>query len=385
MKPRKSRDVALMLVGIVCLAAYILACRPAFSPDGSKVLSYWPGVIVYDRTSQAADLVFLYSKGGTTESVIAQWTADGKGVVIIWREPIAEDENKATSLRVLVLPLGARYLTRLYATKNEPQLDKKAWEAMLYFSPPPIVGEHLFLAGESIVLRIDLETGRSYYDYRWKGLPFLWSDGQEVYYLSGPPEGGEDCEIGRIDKDTLDRLAVIRFLGPGSCEVNYFIAMSKDIARYAVTNEPNVGAVHGGQKAIFIFNGNDLERRIPVESESNPISLGNMQWSPDGATIYAAFAKRIAQDKAVHLGVLEVAVDGSSMREIPVLRAQDEDARSLLSVLLGFQIALSPDGRTIAATTIAIGKIKKEDHGLYLVDLASPDRKMTRIPFPEEK
>lgn len=85
MKPRKSRDAALMLVGLVCLAVFTPACRPVFSPDGSRILYYWPtiGVVVYDRRSQTWESIFSTKTG----QVIAQWTADGKEVIILWPEP----------------------------------------------------------------------------------------------------------------------------------------------------------------------------------------------------------------------------------------------------------------------------------------------------------
>ena len=52
---------------------------------------------------------------------------------------------------------------------------------------------------------------------------------------------------------------------------------------------------------------------------------------------------------------------------------------------LAFEIALSPDGKTLAAATGCIFAKDLEnpaDAGLFLVDLTSPDRKVTRIAPP---
>src|SRR5574337_275302 len=90
MKPRKSRDAALTLVGLVCLAAYILACmpsRPAFSPDGSNILfATWDkktensSVIRFNRITQAAEVIFSWK--GFPFSV--QWTPDGQRMILAW-------------------------------------------------------------------------------------------------------------------------------------------------------------------------------------------------------------------------------------------------------------------------------------------------------------
>ncbi len=376
MKPRKSRDVALMLVGLVCLAASIPGCiprRPVFSPDGSKILYYskTTGGVVYDRTSHTWDVIFTMKEG----DVITQWTADGKEAVILWPEP-AHWDHKEETLRVLVLPLGTGNPTRLFSLAARKGLGDEQFSKMSYSAPPPVVGDHLFLPGESVVHRLNLKTGAIKSKYFEKGLPFLWSDGQEVYYLSGAPGGGEECEIGRLEKDTLERSALQRLITGGFCEVGSFIAMSKDIPRYAGT------AIEDGTGMTFIFHGNDLEKRIPVGSAANRTYLGSMQWSSDGATIYAAYAKELAEEKLFQVGVLAMAADGSVMREIPLLH--DEWAMDFWFSLYEFQIALSPDGNTIAAAwSPEWDKVKKEGLGLYLVDLPGPDPKVTRIPFPE--
>lgn len=276
-------------------------------------------------------------------------------------------------MRILVLPLGTENPTRLFSLAGPKGLSDKLFSKMSNMTPFPVIGDHFFLPGESVVHRLNLRTGAIKSKDFEKGLPFLWSDGQEVYYLTGAPGGAEDCEIGRVEKDTLERFALQRLIWGGLCEAGSFIAMSKDIPRYARATTED------GTEAIFIFHGNDLEKRIPVGSATNRTYLGNMQWAPDGRTIYATFVKRLAGERLDQVGVLEIAVDGSSMREIPLMHLR---IGPLNEKLVGIQIALSPDGRTIAALSPP-PESWEEEGGLYLVDLAIPDRKIARIPFPE--
>jgi len=47
-----------------------------------------------------------------------------------------------------------------------------------------------------------------------------------------------------------------------------------------------------------------------------------------------------------------------------------------------FPFVLSPDGRTAAASTAMLAGVADEQHGLWLVDLASPRRTVSRVAFP---
>ena len=49
-----------------------------------------------------------------------------------------------------------------------------------------------------------------------------------------------------------------------------------------------------------------------------------------------------------------------------------------------FQFDLSPDGKMLAVPATAWAGVSEPDRGLYLVDLASPDRKVTKVPIPAD-
>jgi len=83
------------------------------------------------------------------------------------------------------------------------------------------------------------------------------------------------------------------------------------------------------------------------------------------------------------LGVAEITVKTGAIRVTPLfhvrLKNMDTDILPLF-----FQVALSPDGKTIAAApTYLWEQLEDEkDRALHLVDLTSPDRKVTKIPVP---
>lgn len=59
---------------------------------------------------------------------------------------------------------------------------------------------------------------------------------------------------------------------------------------------------------------------------------------------------------------------------------KDEDIKSIGLVLRG---VLSPDGKTLALSTMAFsGDVDNKDRALFLVDLTSPQRTVTRIAPP---
>ncbi len=386
MKPMKTRDAALTLFGLLCLAAYILACRPAFSPDGSRILfSTWDketqrsSVVLFDRRTQRPETI-LVSKGLFPS---AQWTADGKEAILAWAE---EGKTDQTLVQVMILPLGRGNPTQIlvFALPAEKDLGT----TLAYF-PPPVEGGNLFLGGETLVYRLNLETGeikKEDYGQVWKGF-LLTGQSNQVYYLAGLKGDAGDFEIGRIDRDSLAKAPILRIEKKDVGEISPFLSISRDGSRIAIVSKKPPEPQQGNLERVLIFRGSRLETTIPVGSERDPIALGNTEWSSDGATTYAAFFKRREAERDCLVGVLELPVSGAGLREIPLLHLNSQGACSRTADTLetvldpAFQIALSPDGKTIAATSANLDSVKEEDRALYLVDLATPDRKVTKIPI----
>ncbi len=373
MKPRKSRDAALMLVGMVCLAAYVLAClpsRPAFSPDGSKILFSWVDsetgwftAALYDRTGQDVETIFNFRVPGKPEEGLAmvRWDPDGKRAIVAWREKLGEN----SIIRVMVLPLGSKNPTRHFLVPVDKEL---LLESLVI--PPPLLHGQLFLGGKTSVRRLDLQTGdikTQDFGEELDGL-VLVENRDQVYYLSKSKGAPSVFEIGNIDKDTLARIPTLRLEEKDVGKISGFFAILKDGSRIAVVSElPLRPPFTDTLRGILIYHGNYLERAIWLGSQPG-MDLLNSEWSPDGTVVYTAFVKKLSSEGEYDDGILEVPLNGTSLREIPLIPQRKKDG-------FDFQIAVSPDGKTIAA-------FKVQDLALYLIDLASSDRKVTRIPVP---
>ncbi len=79
----------------------------------------------------------------------------------------------------------------------------------------------------------------------------------------------------------------------------------------------------------------------------------------------------------------EIPVDGGPTQLVPIARVQGDISDHLDTPII-LQIALSPDGTTIATSTGYLEEkfIDREDRALYLVDVQDPGRKVTKIPLP---
>ena len=93
--------------------------------------------------------------------------------------------------------------------------------------------------------------------------------------------------------------------------------------------------------------------------------------------------KRPFRESKFLLGVLELSLSGEVLHEIPFLwlEGKEDKETKMDDVMPFFQIALSPDGKVMAAST-ALFDLKKEDRALFLADLESPERKVTKISVP---
>jgi hypothetical protein len=361
----KFRNASLALTGLIALAAYVLACRSAFSPDGSKILfpaaaakDQHASVILYDRETKKAETIFSIALGVPAGEFMmsAQWTADGKQAVIAWPEEEA-------GLRVMLLPVEAKGPAMLFIL---PEVNEQ-WQSLVI--PPPVVGHHLFIGGKA-VHRLDLASGQIATNEHKHEL-VLTKHSNEIYYMSGEDEV---FSIGTLDKEKLVPIPRLQLKKADVGELSPFICLTGDSARIALLGERDE------QQTLRIYRGKDLEKTVVLGEIAKIGRLGNTQWSPDGKTVYAACAQKLAEDR-LQLGVVEIALNAEGLRQIPLLQiasGKDEE------VVFRFQIALSPDGQCVAAspTCLETDKLKPEDRALYLIDLGSPQRKVTKAPIP---
>lgn len=340
------------------------SCEEKVSPDGRRILipsfdseSKRVAVLLYDRDTKKISRIFEVpalgtDKGGNAISVT--WTADGKQGVAVWSQ--ADDK-----LMVAVLPLGIAAPTRLFDVSTKGR--EAAASLML---PPPIVGRHLFLGGESIS-RLDLETGETTTAGIESEVIYLEKHRNQILYVCGKDKTGE---VGTLDPERLTRKPLFQFKADNNGG-GPFLAVTKDGLKIAlVTGEEK-------EPRIAIYQGSELVREIAVGSESSPITLRNIFWSADEKTIYTAgFRERTNDSGGLQFELCEIPVGGNPMRETPLFELPGSLLDSMACML---QIALSPDGKTLAASSALA---EEAGHALYLVDMTSSKRKVTKIPIP---
>jgi DNA-binding beta-propeller fold protein YncE len=361
----RNRDAAMGLIGIAALIVYAIACRASFSPDGKKVLfpsvdaeSKTAKVLLHDLESGKTSTIFTVGPEGVHDEafISAQWRADGKRAILAWLNTEGSDR-----LTVLDMPIAGGGPSKRYTLEGSEMLEGLITE-------PPLIRDRFLLLGGKDIRRLDLETGEV--RKRDAGEIYLFARGDDVYFV------GKDGKIGKIDPDTLEPTALIEVDEKESGEPG-FLAIDRE-GRIACTCKK------GDDSSILVFKGKTIEKRIPLGKEVEAGMPGNIRWSPDGKTLYAAYG-RMGKDgkdgKEVRLGILEIPLAGSS-RTIEIVTGHTASEEKGPEPVFYFQFDLSPDGKKLAVPATSLSGVNDPDRGLYLVDLASPDRKVTKISIP---
>lgn len=371
MLKKRIQDMLLTLFGVAALIVYVLACRPSFSPDGSKIL--FP-IMNHEADTASAALYDLKNK--TLETIFAapqylavQWLPDGKQALVNGDSFVA------------ILPLGSSNPVRFIPLKEK--LD----DGSLVFTPP-VVGKHQFIlsnmSGEgkdakgntvsvkgNVLFKVNLETMEVQKVPQGNEEMYVFAKGNQLYYIAALETDTDTAyELGRLDPEKLSRNAILRLKRDEYGEIFGFAAPNNKGNRFALT------AKGEGVLNIQLFRDNALERTIPV---TGMVMLGNLEWSPDEQTLYAAFSRTLNKDHLWQYGILEVPVNGGSTREIALFKGKKEDGGPGLTI---FQIALSADGRRIAATSTCLEDIGPDENALYLVDLKSSKQDVTKVAIP---
>ena len=373
----KSRvlDACLTILGIAGLMVYVLACAPSFSPDGKKVafpvLDYdneQTSVFVYDINKNKFETVAEFkdpNHGGDSDDDMdiaysVQWMPDGKQILI-----------NGASL-IMILPVESEGPTRTF----QPQEDMK----FLNILPPPIVGNYQFIVNpdKPELYRVNVQNWETQsfqlaFSQDDLGIPF--SDGEQLYFtvdlekedqkfcsiMKLNVENGAYTPVAQINMEECDELQAWSWLKLGG---DRFAAISKYQDR-----------VH-----LVLVQGNSIEKMIPIGEKRSGMNIGNLVPSRDGRSIFAAFSYH---DQLDQFGVMEIPFDGGETREM-VLFAGDGPMDDQINPI-AFHIALSPDGRKIAASSVSgleYTSLKPEDRALYFIDVGHPEWKVNKVRVP---
>ncbi len=368
------RKTILGSIALLCLTAYIIACRASFSPDGSRILvpyiasaPHGTAVALVDRATAKARCVFVNAEVGVKDRkrdlapLVVQWTPDGTRAAVFYF--MTEGDDRACAA---VLSVDGPGETRLFRFGHD-ESDNDLFGALAV--PPAIVGEQAFLGG-GCVLRLDLRTG----ELRAGGREdiedvFCAAAGGGVFYWCKTRDGA--YEWGRLDPASLGFTAVVKIpkdaAGGG---LGVFAAPNADGSRLAVVSE-NAEAVH-------IFKGATLERIIEKPAGAEKWRFGNAVWSRDSQALFAAVARSGAPGKDAY-AVIETPAAGGAARDLLVIPGNVSTSEDTVKLFL--QVALSPDGTTLAVpmTYLDVGDA---DRALYLIDVASAGRDVKKIPIP---
>ncbi len=394
MKERNGLKVMLGIVGLLAWMAYILACRPSWSPDGSKVLFpyYNPeadeaGVALYDRNTGETRSIFVQSRRSGDRLIPVQWESDGARA-IIW----------AGGRQLLLLPIDSGKPARRFRLPEDIE-----WQGRPY----PEVGGNLYL-GDKTLTRLNLETG----EVKSRELEVdddvvLFQGNNSVFYAKqvdtpedeseeGEGSGDGGIEIGELDLDGLTfqplfELKERDLAAHGVKEVLVFMDLEPSGSRIAMIGQGE------DRDFIILCTRAGLQKVVAPEFPVEQYRLGNLQWAPDGKTIYAVVLTPTGKKYETQYSLGEIPVDGGSARLLPVTLIQDDFPGKDYDLIVTLQIALSPDGATIATTTGHLNSSSSEasayfhrnyrdlyleDRALYLVDVQDPGRKVTKVPLP---
>jgi hypothetical protein len=377
---RNALSVVLGGIGILSLFLYLLACRPSWSPDGSRILfpiadSTGSGVALADLRSGTVRLLFAEGAGADgrlSESVATvQWSRDGRQAIAV----LMNDKNDVT--RLAILPVEAGQPARLVGLEDGH---------LLTGYPLPERDGRVFLYGQGRAA-VDLGTGRVTVARSGNGLDEedVFADwGARVMYQHGTTEDQDGVEFGELGLDSLTLAPLMRLtqadLHAGLAAAG-LDSSSTDMAAW-LSPEPGGTRValpvstRLGPGIVVLGRGAPPRVLRPLPARC---ALGNLEWSRDGRMLYAAVLTAVDRSTG-ELCVGEIPLDGGRAR-LDALARVERDTSWDSGDGFFYQVALSPDGARIATTTARGRPLGQQDRALFLVDLRH-DHQVTRIHVP---
>jgi len=373
----ESRSAAFTIFGLLAFLLYSLACRPSWSPDGSKLLySYYnsdtgeAGVALFDRATGTTRSIFVVPRPSYDRLIPAQWETGGE--------------------RAVVWPKGQELLLLPLESSKPAQPFELPEDVSARVLPIPEVAGNLYFSGGA-VSKVDLRTGEVTSRETEKD-PALYGGRDSVYYLAKlfePVSGSDDeervrgYEIGTLDLDELTLRPLFELdrkvlQTHGGDELFWTVAFDPKGDRMALTLVGVTGA------SILVCSQAGLLETIMPELPFERYDLRGLQWSLDGKSLYAAVLSPDTSEDRTLFSVAEIPLRGAPPRLIRIAQINAEFNGRGCGYCGSLQIALSPDGSTLATSTALLEPedIKEDDRALYLVDLTDPARKVTKFPPP---
>jgi hypothetical protein len=373
----------LAIIGLGALFVYILACT-SFSPDDSKVLyittdpkTGMTAVAVYDRKSAKSDVLFepplSHDVTDPTAAKAAimrpQWLDGGHNILAAWL-PGGNDSEKP--LNIAVLPFDRSSPARTFQLSG---LGPDGGSG-IYLWPLPVVGSSLFLNGSSnSILRLNLETGEIHRQTNAQQLLLLPSpDNDRLFYLGGGDDPQSPGEFGLLNPETFTRTPLFKINDTNISEMS--IVLSRDAKRLAYQPDDYP------PRLVHLLESGQPARTLSLASLGESTEVMIRCFSPGGDTLYGSFSDSSGGTNVAY-GFVEIPLDGSTIRKTTLISDVEGGYKDMFE---SFQIDVSHDGRTLAVESLWLGysvhPIKAGDCALFLVDLAHPQHKITKVPIP---
>jgi hypothetical protein len=389
MNTQKLIERSLASLTLATLAVYVLACGTAFSPDDSKIIypAFDPktgdvGAWMYDRQTLKSEPLFIPSRlrdpGGKERQGMPLrpiWLPDGKDVAILWP---GYSDNDDDVLNIVVLPAGGKGRVRML---NIPGVTDAINRLMF---PPAAVNGGLFFGAESnLVVRVDLESGQTsarHIDGVADEFNILGpaSPGTGLFYYTENKEEG--FVAGTLDPDTMKVQPRWRIKDAVYDEV-LALAVSPDGKQFVMVAEG------GGKRGLHVAQVGQATRTLPLDLPEKSVAVGMGTLAPKQEVFYATYAEQPVEGKPANVGLLEISLKDGALRRTPLfsnIKLNQKDG------MAAFQVDVSHDGTTAAICTTMLSVVKDtmvqpDASALYLVDLSSAERKVTKvaIPIPE--
>jgi hypothetical protein len=273
------------------------------------------------------------------------------------------------------------------------------------FIPFPEVKNQLLLTGDKARARVNLDTGEIFsFAEKEASETLFYEAGERILYLRQiAPEKKDETKQGEARKDsgeTKDQeegavayefgeleqkdltlhptltLKIDDLMAKGIGELTGLMDVNPSDLKIATTEDP----LKGKQPRLLLIGQSGIDQILEAGIKEKSFKLGNPQWSRDGKTIYVPALIEDDKAKTNEFAVVELSADGKNSRSDRIaVGPQNEMGSDYLSTT---QIALSPDGKIIAASNGYTDGVKPEKIGLYLLDLSKPNRPVSFYPAP---
>lgn len=336
------------VLALIAVGVYCLCCKPAWRPDGKEVAYIASsaeeealGVAVYNVETETSRCVMTANDPDGPQPFEVFWTAKNELLVV---EGPFDDSSESVIRLQKVNPKNGK--TSKLASVPAPGGFEGGIFAVLE------AGRWAWVPfAENRSLRIDTETGKH---ETIDALPVARDGG--MAYMREAANGG--VEFGRVESKPEPELHKWCTISAAEGEdLLPFGAVPRDKVRIAcVAGESGKAKVcvydeQGGQVKEFA-----LPEEVAWDSGDKGLASQQAAWSPDGSRLWLAL--QLEKEDGERAGVAEMSMDGG-LRLIPL----PADVEGILG------LALSPDGRYLAATLFDEGPV-----GLCLIRLEGGER-----------